>query len=181
MRSACSRCSAAGRSSADSRHSCTSTPTMRVPSGCTAGSALPTANCCRCGCCTKKASPDMAIRIDTGRLLLTELSDDDAEFILGLVNEPSFLHYIGDRGVRTLDDARRYIRQGPAASYQQYGYGLLRMGLKPEGMPIGMCGILRRDTLPEPDLGFSMLPAFWSKGYAHEAAAAVMTHARASA
>lgn len=123
----------------------------------------------------------MAIRIETGRLLLTELSDDDAEFILGLVNEPSFLHYIGDRGVRTLDDARRYIRQGPAASYRQYGYGLLRMGLKPDGMPIGMCGVLRRDTLPEPDLGFSMLPAFWSKGYAHEAAAAVLTHARASA
>jgi ribosomal-protein-alanine N-acetyltransferase len=123
----------------------------------------------------------MAIRIETGRLLLTELSDDDAEFILGLVNEPSFLHYIGDRGVRTQDDARRYIRQGPAASYQQNGYGLLRMGLKPDAMPIGMCGVLRRDTLPEPDLGFSMLPAFWSKGYAHEAAAAVMTHARASA
>ena len=123
----------------------------------------------------------MAIRIESGRLLLTELSDDDAEFILGLVNEPSFLHYIGDRGVRTLDDARRYIRQGPAASYQQYGYGLLRMGLKPDGTPIGMCGVLRRDTLPEPDLGFSMLPAFWSKGYAHEAAAAVLTHARAAA
>lgn len=123
----------------------------------------------------------MAIRIETGRLLLSELADDDAEFILGLVNEPSFLHYIGDRGVRTLDDARRYIRQGPVASYQHYGYGLLRMGLKPDGMPIGMCGVLRRETLSEPDLGFSMLPAFWSKGYAHEAAAAVMTHARASA
>ena len=123
----------------------------------------------------------MAIRIETGRLLLTELSDDDAGFILRLVNEPSFLHYIGDRGVRTLDDARRYIRQGPVASYEQYGYGLLRMGLKPDGTPIGMCGVLRRDTLPDPDLGFSMLPAWWSKGYAHEAAAAVMTHARASA
>ena len=123
----------------------------------------------------------MAIRIETGRLLLTELSDDDAEFILGLVNEPSFLHYIGDRGVRTLDDARRYIGQGPAVSYQQYGYGLLRLGLKPDGTPIGMCGVLRRDTLPEPDLGFSMLPAFWSKGYAHEAAAAALTHARESA
>jgi [ribosomal protein S5]-alanine N-acetyltransferase len=123
----------------------------------------------------------MTIRIETGRLLLTELTDDDAAFILGLVNEPSFLRYIGDRGVRTLDDARRYIRQGPAACYEKYGYGLLRMGVKPGGTPIGMCGVLRRDTLSDPDLGFSMLPAWWSKGYAYEAAAAVMRHARESA
>ena len=123
----------------------------------------------------------MTIRIETERLLLTELSDDDAGFILGLVNEPSFLRYIGDRGVRTHDDALRYIRQGPVACYERYGYGLLRIGLKPDGTPIGMCGVLRRDTLPEPDLGFSMLPAWWSKGYAHEAAAAVMKHARESA
>jgi len=123
----------------------------------------------------------MTIRIETERLLLTELSDDDAAFILVLVNEPSFLRYIGDRGVRTLDDARRYVRQGPVACYEKYGYGLLRMGLKPDGTPIGMCGVLRRDTLPEPDLGFSMLPAWWSKGYAYEAAAAVMTHAREAA
>jgi RimJ/RimL family protein N-acetyltransferase len=123
----------------------------------------------------------MTIRIETGRLLLTELSDDDAGFILGLVNEPSFLRYIGDRGVRTLDDALRYIRQGPVASYVKHGYGLLRVGLKPEGTPIGMCGVLRRDTLPEPDLGFSLLPAWWSKGYAHDAAAAVMQHARETA
>lgn len=123
----------------------------------------------------------MAIRIETERLLLTELSDDDAGFILGLVNEPSFLRYIGDRGVRTLDDARRYLREGPVASYGKHGYGLLRMGLKPDGLPIGMCGVLRRDTLPDPDLGFSMLPAHWSKGYACEAAAAVMRHARETA
>ena len=123
----------------------------------------------------------MAIRIETERLLLTELSDDDAGFILALVNEPSFLRYIGDRGVRTLDDARRYIRQGPVAMYENYGYGLLRVGLKPDGAPIGMCGVLRRDTLPEPDLGFSLLPDFWSQGYAHEAAAAAITHARESA
>lgn len=123
----------------------------------------------------------MAIRIETERLLLTELADADAGFILGLVNEPSFLRYIGDRGVRTLDDARRYIQDGPVASYGKYGYGLLRMGLKSDGTPIGMCGVLRRDTLPEPDLGFSMLPAYWSKGYAVEAAAAALEHARKAA
>ncbi len=118
------------------------------------------------------------IDIETDRLRLTPLSEDDAEFIAGLLNEPSFLRYIGDRGVRNADDARRYIRDGPVASYARHGYGLLRVGLKPAGTPIGICGVLRRDTLPEPDLGFSLLPAFWSQGYALEAAEAALRHAR---
>jgi RimJ/RimL family protein N-acetyltransferase len=116
--------------------------------------------------------------LETARLALTRLADRDAEFIRGLLNEPSFLRYIGDRGVRTTDDARRYIRDGPVASYARYGYGLLRVGLKADDTPIGICGVLKRDTLPEPDLGFSLLPAYWSKGYAHEAADAVMRQAR---
>jgi RimJ/RimL family protein N-acetyltransferase len=116
--------------------------------------------------------------LETVRLALTRLADRDAEFIRGLLNEPSFLRYIGDRGVRTTDDARRYIRDGPVASYARYGYGLLRVGLKADDIPIGICGVLKRDTLPEPDLGFSLLPAYWSKGYAHEAADAVMRQAR---
>ncbi len=118
------------------------------------------------------------IEIDTARLRLTPLSDDDADFIAGLLNEPSFLRYIGDRGVRNAEDARRYIREGPVASYARHGHGLLRVGLKPAGTPIGICGVLRRDTLPEPDLGFSLLPAYWSQGYAVEAAAAALRHAR---
>lgn len=120
----------------------------------------------------------MTAEIETARLALTRLSDDDGEFIIRVLNEPSFLRYIGDRGVRTLDDARRYIQAGPAAGYLRYGYGLMRVGLKPGGTPIGMCGVLRRDTLPEPDLGFSLLPEYWSQGYAFEAADAVMRHAR---
>jgi len=110
--------------------------------------------------------------------VLEQLADSDAEFILGLLNEPSFLRYIGDRGVRTLDDARRYIREGPVAGYETYGHGLLRVTLKAGHVPIGMCGVLKRDSLPDPDLGFSFLPDYWSKGYAHEAAGAVMRHAR---
>lgn len=110
--------------------------------------------------------------------MLAQLADRDAEFILGLLNEPSFLRYIGDRGVRSADDARRYIREGPVAGYERYGYGLLRVALKADGTAIGMCGVLKRDTLPEPDLGFSFLPEHWSKGYALEAATAVMRHAR---
>jgi RimJ/RimL family protein N-acetyltransferase len=116
--------------------------------------------------------------LETGRLILTQLSDDDAEFIRRLLNEPSFLRYIGDRGVRTTDDARHYIQDGPVASYARHGYGLLRIGLKGSDIAIGICGVLKRDTLPEPDLGFSLLPDYWSNGYAHEATRAVLQHAR---
>ena len=116
--------------------------------------------------------------IETERLVLTHLADRDAEFIRGLLNEPSFIRYVGDRGVRTADDARRYIQDGPVASYARYGFGLLRVALKAGDTPIGICGVLRRDTLPDPDLGFSLLPAWWSKGYAYEAASAVMQQAR---
>ena len=80
--------------------------------------------------------------------------------------------------MRTADDARRYIREGPVAGYERYGYGLLRVAQRGDDTPIGMCGVLKRDTLPDPDLGFSFLPAWWSQGYALEAATAVMRHAR---
>jgi RimJ/RimL family protein N-acetyltransferase len=116
--------------------------------------------------------------IETERLVLRHIAIRDAEFIRGVLNEPSFLRFIGDRGVRTTDDACRYIQDGPVASYARYGYGLLRVGLKSGDTPIGICGVLQRDTLPEPDLGFSLLPAWWSKGYAYEAASAVTRHAR---
>lgn len=117
--------------------------------------------------------------IETERLVLTELADRDAEFICGLLNEPSFIRYIGDRGVRTTDDACRYINDGPVASYARYRFGLLRVALRDDGTPIGICGVLRRDALPEPDLGISLLPAWWSNGYAFEAASAVMQQVRA--
>jgi RimJ/RimL family protein N-acetyltransferase len=118
--------------------------------------------------------------LETDRLVLAELAERDAEFILGLLNEPSFIRYIGDRGVRTTDDARRYIREGPVASYARHGFGLYRVGLRESDTPIGICGILKRDSLPDPDLGFSFLPDHWSRGFALEAASAVMRQARES-
>ncbi|HEX9706129.1 MAG TPA: GNAT family N-acetyltransferase [Steroidobacteraceae bacterium] len=118
------------------------------------------------------------IVIETGRLELFEMDENDAEFILRLVNEPAFLRYIGDRGVRSIEDARRYIADGPVAGYGRYGHGLLRVARKADGVPVGMCGVLKRDTLPDPDLGFSFLPEHWSQGYAFESADAVMKHAR---
>lgn len=116
--------------------------------------------------------------LETERLILRKLSIGDAEFILRLLNEPSFLRYIGDKGVRTLDDARQYILDGPVDSYEHNGFGLYKVELKENGIPIGISGLVKRDTLPDPDIGFAFLPAYWSKGYAVESAASVMSYAR---
>jgi RimJ/RimL family protein N-acetyltransferase len=112
--------------------------------------------------------------LETERLILRRLTTDDAAFIFRLVNEPSWLRFIGDKGVRTLDDARNYIRAGPIASYERFGFGLYLAELKGSGRPIGMCGLLKRDALDHPDIGFALLPEFWGQGYAYESAAAVM-------
>jgi len=119
------------------------------------------------------------IVLETERLILRHLSADDADFILELLNEPSFIRYIGDKQVRNLDDARRYIADGPVKSYEQNGFGLNLVQLKSGQTPIGMCGVLKRDTLPDPDIGFAFIPAYWNQGYAFESADAVMKHARA--
>ena len=116
--------------------------------------------------------------LETDRLVLRRLAPDDAPFILELLNDASFIRFIGDKGVRTIDDARRYILSGPVASYKQFGFGLYAVDLKESNVPIGMCGILKRDTLPHPDIGFAFLPSYWNKGFAFESAAAVMTYAR---
>src|SRR6185295_1501900 len=94
--------------------------------------------------------PPMKV-LETNRLNLRRICLDDAEFMLQLLNEPSFLQFIGDKGVRTIDDARNYISQGPMASYDQFGFGLYLTELKEPRTPIGMCGLLKRDTLEDVD------------------------------
>lgn len=111
---------------------------------------------------------------------MRRLTIDDAEFILALLNEPSFLRYIGDKKVRNLDDARQYILNGPVGSYERHGFGLNCVELRESHTPIGMCGLLKRDELSDPDIGFALLPDFWSKGFAFEAAQAVLKDARES-
>ena len=120
----------------------------------------------------------MVSMISTQRLLVRPITIDDAPFILTLLNEPSFLRYIGDKQVRTVEDARQYILNGPVASYEQHGFGLCLMELKESHTPVGMCGILKRDGLPDPDIGFALIPDFWNKGLAFEAATAVLKDAR---
>ena len=115
--------------------------------------------------------------LETARLALRRLTPEDAPFILELVNEPSWLQFIGDKGVRTLDDARGYIQNGPMDMYARLGFGLYLVELK-DGTPIGMCGLIKRPALEDVDIGFAFRPQFWGQGYARESAAAVLDHGR---
>jgi [ribosomal protein S5]-alanine N-acetyltransferase len=114
--------------------------------------------------------------LETERLFLRRLALDDADFVLELLNEPGFIQNIGDRGARTITDARRYIARGPMTSYRKFGFGLYLVALKDSGAPIGMCGLLKRDSLENVDIGFAFLQKFWSQGYARESAAAVLNY-----
>lgn len=116
--------------------------------------------------------------IRSARLQLRELELQDDEFILRLLNEASFLRFIGDKGVRTLSDAREYILKGPMDSYRRFGFGLYLTSLSDGGLPIGICGLVKRDALADVDVGFAFLPRYWSKGYAAESAAAVLAYGR---
>jgi ribosomal-protein-alanine N-acetyltransferase len=115
--------------------------------------------------------------IGTARLDLRELDFGDAEFILELLNEAGFIRFIGDKGVRTLSDARNYIHQGPVDSYARNGFGLYAACLR-DGTPIGICGLVKREGLNDPDVGFAFLSRYRSSGYAVESAAAILAHAR---
>ncbi|KAB2881254.1 GNAT family N-acetyltransferase [bacterium] len=114
--------------------------------------------------------------LETDRLIIRELNSHDAEFILKLVNTPAWLKFIGDRGVKNLDDAKKYIENGPVKSYADNGFGLYLMELKNEKAPIGMCGLIKRDFLPDPDIGFALMPEFEGKGYGYESASAVLSY-----
>jgi RimJ/RimL family protein N-acetyltransferase len=115
--------------------------------------------------------------LETDRLVLRRLTVDDSPFILRLLNEPSFLEHIGDRGVRDLVDAKQYLLSGPIASYERHGFGLFLAQVKPAHAPIGICGLLRRDALDDVDLGFAFVPESWAKGYAFESASAMLQYA----
>lgn len=118
----------------------------------------------------------MVYIVETERLKLRQFVFDDVEFIITLLNTPGWLRYIGDRNVRTPEQARGYLENGPLKSYELHGYGLYLVEMK-DGHPIGMCGILNRDTLDRPDIGFAFLPEFCGKGYAFEIAKATVDYA----
>lgn len=116
--------------------------------------------------------------LTTARLRLRQLDTDDAAFLVTLLNDPDFLRHIGDRGVRCDTDALGYLEAGPFASYAQHGFGLWCCERLDTGEPIGLCGLLRRDTLTHPDVGYALLPEARGHGYAREAVAGTLRHAR---
>ena len=95
--------------------------------------------------------------LETDRLTLRHLTRDDAEFILQLLNEPSWLRFIGDKGVRTIEDARKYILNGPVEMYSRLGFGLYLVELNDEDTSIGICGLIKRDSLDDVDIGLDLL------------------------
>jgi ribosomal-protein-alanine N-acetyltransferase len=116
--------------------------------------------------------------IETERLSLREMSERDAGFVLEILNDPGFVRFVGDRGVRTPHAAARYIEERFAESYRQHGFGLWLVETKDEGVPVGICGLLKRKELNVVEVGYAFLPPFRARGYAFEAAAAALRHAR---
>ena len=115
--------------------------------------------------------------LKTERLQLRQFTLDDSEFIIRLLNSEGWLKYIGDRNVQTKEQAETYLKKGPLKSYKQNGFGLCMVEMH-NGIPVGMCGIIKRDYLKHPDIGFAFLTEYCSMGYGYEIASAVLVHAR---
>jgi ribosomal-protein-alanine N-acetyltransferase len=119
--------------------------------------------------------------VETERLRLramSDTSDEDTAMMLRLLNDPAFIHNIADRGVRTLQQARDYLRNGALRSYAEHGFAMYAVQIKATGELAGNCGLVRREGLDAPDLGYALLPEFCGQGYAREAARAVLGDAR---
>jgi RimJ/RimL family protein N-acetyltransferase len=115
--------------------------------------------------------------LETARLVIRRLEPADAAFVLELVNEPAWMEFIGNKGIHTLEAAESYVRSGPMVMYDTRGFGLCAVDRKDDRRPIGICGLIKRETLADVDLGFAFLRRFWGHGYAYEAAAATLAHA----
>ena len=112
---------------------------------------------------------------ETSRLLLSKINLKDADFFLKLVNSPHWLKYIGDRKVKTIEDAKAYLQNGTLKSYKDFGFGFYKLQLKEEGKKIiGVCGLIKREQLEDAEIGFALLPKYEGKGFGFEASAAVL-------
>ena len=116
--------------------------------------------------------------LETERTILREVVENDAEFILDLLNQPSFIKFIGDRNLRNAEQARDYIESRFTESYKKFGFGMWAVELKETSESIGICGFVRRDSLPDADIGFAFLPQYEKKGYAFESAFAALQYGR---
>lgn len=120
----------------------------------------------------------MNFTLQTERLALRHLTLDDADLMLAIWNDPAFIRNVTDRGIRTLDESREAMSKGALKLYEDHGFGPYHLSLRSDATAIGICGIFVRDGLDDPDIGFSLLPEFCSRGYAWEAARAVLDYAR---
>jgi [ribosomal protein S5]-alanine N-acetyltransferase len=118
------------------------------------------------------------IILDTKRLILREAEISDSKFFFDLLNTEKWLKYIGDRGIKTLDDAEKYINDKLIKSYRTNGFGLYVYELKKSNIPIGICGFIKRDYLDSVDIGFALLPEYERKGYTFEISHSIMKHGR---
>ncbi|MFT5779937.1 MAG: ribosomal-protein-alanine N-acetyltransferase [Crocinitomicaceae bacterium] len=118
--------------------------------------------------------------VETERLVIAEASLEDAAFIIALLNSPIWIEFIGDRGIKSEQDARDYIQNSLINSYEENGYGLYKVSLKEDEIPIGICGILKRDYLDHVDLGFATLPEHESMGYTFEASRAILEQSKST-
>ena len=116
--------------------------------------------------------------LETPRLLLQEAEVCDTPFFFELLNSPNWLEFIGDRGIRELSDAENYVTNSLIKSYRELGFGLYKMVLRDNRTPIGICGLLQRDYLNHPDIGFAVLPEYERQGYTYEAAKATLEYAQ---
>ncbi|KDN28922.1 GCN5 family acetyltransferase [Vibrio fortis] len=119
----------------------------------------------------------MKLVCKTERLVIRQLTLKDADFVIRLYNDESFIHNIADKNIRTSEDAENYLTNGPLASYETYGFGLNLVSLRKTGTPIGICGVLKRPELDSPDLGYALLPEYCNQRYATEASIGVLQHA----
>ncbi|MGI9086145.1 MAG: GNAT family N-acetyltransferase [Chthoniobacterales bacterium] len=116
--------------------------------------------------------------LQTERLALRRITTEDAETLVAILNEPAFVRFVADRGVRTKEQGEAYITEKMLPSFEKYGFGFFVVRLQETGAPIGMCGLIKRDGLDDVDIGFSFLREYWRHGYGYEAAAAVMDYGR---
>jgi RimJ/RimL family protein N-acetyltransferase len=116
----------------------------------------------------------MSVILETDNLRLRKFNIHDGEFVVTLLNSPGWLEHIGNRDIRTLEEAQIYLLTGPMNSYEKFGFGLYLVELKEAGRPVGMCGLIKRDGLQDVDIGFAFLPEYCGKGYAYEAAMATL-------
>jgi RimJ/RimL family protein N-acetyltransferase len=122
----------------------------------------------------------MSFKLSTSRLCLTELDNNDVQFVYDLFTDPDCLRFIGDRGIKNLDDANQYLQDRLINSYKVHGFGLYKVTLRGRSEPMGICGLVKRDETHPPDIGFAFLPAFRSGGYCTEAAQAILGWAQAN-